>query len=56
MFSWAAGTGGAEGARAPPALWPEGRGGNFHKGKNKRKRCPYAKKSALLASCAPPCP
>ena len=48
-----AGTGGAGGARAPPALWPEGPGGTFTKVKVKEKRCLYAKTSALLTSVPP---
>ena len=54
IFSKGAGTGGAGGARAPPALWPGRARGTLKKVKIKEKRCPYAKTSALLASCAPP--
>ena len=49
-----AGTGGAGGARAPPALWPGGPGGTFTKVKIKEKRCPYAKKVPFWQAVPPP--
>ena len=48
-----AGTGGAGGARAPPALWPGGPGGTFTKVKMKEKRCPFAEKVPFWQAVPP---
>ena len=48
-----AGTGGAGGARAPPAFWLGGPGGTFAKVRMKEKRCPYAKKVPFWQAVPP---